>query len=83
MLADAVKDSGAVSMFPGLAETWLEQVRAQNDWKSFGKADFQRLQEQYGISWNVLQQPGVAGLECPYQNQAVRVCRIYPDARKN
>jgi hypothetical protein len=83
MLADAVKDSGAVSMFPGLAETWLEQVRAQSDWKSFGKADFQRLQEQYGVSWNVVQQPGVTGLECPYENQAVRVCRIYPDARKN
>jgi len=83
MLADAVKDSGAVSMFPGLAEKWLEQVRAQSDWKNFGKADFQRLQEQYGVSWNVLQQPGVTGLECPYENQAVRVCRIYPDARKN
>jgi hypothetical protein len=28
------------------------------------------------VSWVVVEQPGPAGLECPYQNSAVRVCRL-------
>jgi len=76
MLADAVKDSGAVSMFPTMAETWLQQVQAQSDWKKFGLRDFRRLQAEYGVSWVVVQQPGVSGLNCPYQNQVVQVCRL-------
>ena len=75
-LADSGKDSGAVSMFPPLAEEWWTQVQAQTPWKSFGLADFSRLKEKYGISWVVVQQPGIAGLECAYRNNAVRVCRL-------
>jgi hypothetical protein len=75
-LADTVKDGGVVSMFPPLAEKWWEQVQAQTPWKNFQPADFSRLREQYGVTWVVLQQPGVAGLECPYQNAVVRVCRL-------
>jgi hypothetical protein len=76
MLADALKDSGAVSMFPLMAEEWLRQVQAQSGWKKFGLQDFQRLHAEYGVNWVVVQQPGVSGLNCPYQNQAVRVCRL-------
>ena len=75
-LADGVKDNGVVSMFPALAEEWWAQVQAQTPWKSFGAEDFLRLKNAYGVSWVVLQQPGVARLDCPYQNSAVRVCRI-------
>jgi hypothetical protein len=76
MLADAVKDSGAVTMFPALAASWREQLGAQQGWKHFQGPDFHRLRQRYGVSWVVLQQPGVAGLSCPYQNQAVLVCRV-------
>ncbi len=79
MLADQVKDSGAVTMFPALAQTWLEQVSGQQGWKDFGVEDFARLHKQFGVDWVVLQQPGLAGMECPYENPALRVCRI-PDA---
>jgi len=75
-LADSVKDGGVVSMFPPVAETWWEQVQAQTPWKNFQAADFARLRETYGVNWVVLQQPGVAGLECPYQKGDVRVCRL-------
>jgi hypothetical protein len=74
-LADAVKDSGAVSMFPALAEEWSEQVHAQRNWSRFKVEDFQKLHATYGVSWVVVQQPGVAGLHCPYQNRAVLVCQ--------
>jgi hypothetical protein len=76
MLADANKDSGAVSMFPGMADEWLRQIQAQRGWKTFQLQDFRRLQSEYGVNWVVLQQPGTAGLDCPYQNEVVKVCRL-------
>jgi len=75
-LADLSKDSGAVSMFPPLAEEWWTQVQAQSPWKDFRVEDFARLKNNYGVSWVVVQQPTAAGLDCAYQNVAVRVCRI-------
>lgn len=77
-LADIGKDSGPVSMFPPLAEEWFSELQAQKDWKHFTTTDFERLRNQYGVSWVVLQQPGIASLPCPYQNSAVRVCRLQP-----
>jgi hypothetical protein len=74
-LADDTKDSGAVSMFPPLAEQWWSEVQAQTPWSSFGPADFGRLKSKYGVSWIATQQP-VAGIECPYANGVVRVCRL-------
>jgi hypothetical protein len=76
MLADAAKDSGAVTMFPALAATWLEQVTAEAHWKTFALADFLNLHQRYRVDWVVLQQPGVSGLDCPYSNSAVLVCHI-------
>jgi hypothetical protein len=76
MLADLVKDKGAASMFPPLSVKWAEQIADQKNWKQFGKEDFERLQQKYGVSWVVVEQPGPAGLECPYENSSVRVCQV-------
>jgi len=76
MLADRVKDSGAVSMFPALAQTWLEQVNDENGWSQFGVEDFRRLQGKYDIDWVVVRRPGVPGLDCPFKNSALAVCHI-------
>jgi len=75
-LADDGKDNGVVSMFPPLAEEWWAQVMAQTPWASLSARDFSRLKDTYGVSWVVVQQPGVAGLGCVYQNSAVQICRI-------
>ena len=76
MLVDAVKDSGAVTMFPPLAEEWFSQVQAQSGWAHFHEQDFQRLNAQYGVNWIVTQYPFPIGRDCPYWNLDVRVCRI-------
>ncbi len=76
MLADAAKDSGAVTMFPPMAEEWLRQVQAQQGWKNFQAPDFSRLETLYGVNWVILQQPGAGDMSCPYQNQAVLVCHL-------
>jgi hypothetical protein len=63
-------------MFPALGPDWYEEFRAQQGWRTFAAPDFERLRRDDGVTWVVLQRPGVAGLTCPYQNGAVMVCRI-------
>ncbi len=75
-LADLTKDAAVVTQVPSLAPLWLEQVQAQSGWEHFGTRDFQRLHARFGVDWLVLEQPGVLGLDCPYQNEALRVCRV-------
>jgi hypothetical protein len=76
MLADGVKDSGAVTMFPPMADEWLRQFNAQKDWKHFQLSDFERLKSEFGVTWVILQQPGVPGFVCPYENTVIRVCQM-------
>lgn len=84
MLADAVKDSGALTMFPELplAEHWEQQIQAQKGWEQFGPADFERLRRDWGVTWVMLDGPVVRGLDCPYANPTLRVCRIQSGARE-
>jgi hypothetical protein len=81
MLADDVKDSGAVTMFPALAQTWREQVDAQRGWKDFRRADFENLRERFGVNWFVLEQLQTAGMECPHAVSGLYVCRL-PESAK-
>ena len=76
VLADVNKDASVVTQVPSLAPLWLEEVEAQSGWEHFGIKDFARLHARFGVDWVVLEQPGVAGLDCPYQNRALKVCRI-------
>jgi hypothetical protein len=77
-LADAVKDAGAVTMFPELpaADHWLEQLTAERGWDHFQEKDFRRLQKAYGVTWMVSERALNLNFVCPYLNQTVRVCRI-------
>jgi hypothetical protein len=75
-LADAVKDSGAVSLFPQLAAKWKSQVDAQDGWDEFTREDFKQLATLYPVSWIVTRNPALSGLDCPYQNAELAVCRI-------
>jgi hypothetical protein len=75
-LADANKDSGAVAMFPPLAQEWWEQFQAQKDWRNFSDADFRSLKAKYGVTWVVLQSAHRTVFDCPYRNESVKVCRV-------
>ena len=76
MLADRVKDSGAVTMFPRMADDWRRQVQARAGWKSFQRVDFERLRQEFGVTWVVVEQAGGAGLTCVYGNSTLKVCRL-------
>ncbi len=69
-------DSGAVIMFPALAQDWYKQMQAQQGWKNFQAQDFRRLRQDWGVTWVVLERPAAPGLACPYENDAVMVCRV-------
>jgi len=76
VLADYVKDSGAVSLFPKLATQWQRQVNAQRGLDGFAPADFRRLVQQYPVTWILTTQPGPPGMVCPYRNSELAVCRL-------
>jgi len=84
VLADYEKDGGMACRVPRLAPRWLKEVTALNGWRNFQPADFQRLRDDYGVAWVVLsrayaQYPvsDTNDMTCPYQNQEVKVCRLY------
>ena len=81
VLADFEKDGGMAARVPRLAPRWLKEVTALNGWRNFQLADFQRLQNDFGVTWVVLSREDAlfsapAGMICPYENQDVKVCRL-------
>lgn len=77
MLADWVKDRSVTALFPHLALVWREQIRDEERWQSFQSEDFRRLKLKYGVTWVVLERPGVQGItDCLFSNDRVMVCRI-------
>ncbi len=80
VLADNLKDSGAVSLFPELADRWKDQVQAQSQMEHFHLRDFENLAKRYPVTWILTHRPDPAGLTCPYENQELAVCRIAADS---
>ena len=76
MLADAYKDSGAVTMFPRLLGDWQQQQQMLQNWHSFEAADFQHLSQISPVTWVLVERPQQSGLDCPYSNAEVAVCRV-------
>jgi hypothetical protein len=75
VLPDALKDSGAVSMFPNLAPEWSREVAATQGLNGFRSADFARLAAQYPVTWTVTTH-APAGMLCPFRKDGIAVCRL-------
>lgn len=76
VLADNVKDPGVVTKAVQLAPIWAEQVQAEKGWSHFQLADFERLKREFGVDWALVRYPATSGLDCPWHNNALAVCRI-------
>jgi hypothetical protein len=74
-LAENIKDSGAVSLFPELAGEWKAEVNAQRGWLQFRLEDFQQLAKEYPVTWIVTDHPPSHTI-CPYMSGGLVVCRI-------
>jgi hypothetical protein len=75
-LADATKDAAVATQVPRLALRWLDEVQAQRGLDHFTPADFDQLKQRFGITWVLVERPGGEGMECPYENEGLRVCRV-------
>lgn len=76
MLAEAVHDLAPAAMSPELGARWVAESKALAGWRTFTAADFQSLQQQFGVTWVVVAQPRVEGLDCPFENEAAAVCEL-------
>jgi hypothetical protein len=75
-LADAVKDTAVVTQVPDLGPVWDRQVQAQQGWKNFRLADFERLKADFGVDWVLVSNPPPEGLACRWHNGDLAVCQI-------
>jgi len=75
-LADNIKDPAVVTQVPQLAPVWARQVNAEQGWKRFQLADFERLKTEFGVGWVVVSYPQPTGLDCRWHNDALAVCHI-------
>jgi hypothetical protein len=75
VLADAIKDSGAVSLFPRLAPEWSSEVSATRNLDAFTLSDYRALSARYPVTW-IVTTHRPPGLTCPYANDAVTVCHL-------
>lgn len=76
-LADYYKDSGAVSLFPSLADSWKAMSTATTGLNNFTESDFKHLREEYPqVSWTVIRGQAPAGLECPFAQAPYTVCKM-------
>jgi hypothetical protein len=76
MLADANKDAAMATQVPELAPVWERQVAAQQGWRTFQLADFERLKTDFGVNWVLVSYPQPAGLACRWHNGSLAVCRL-------
>ena len=75
-LADAVKDAAVVTQVPELGPVWASQVAAEEGWRNFKLADFERLKTEFGVDWVLVAYPQAGGLACRWHNDALAVCQI-------
>ncbi len=75
-LADAVKDAAAVTQVPELGPEWERQVTAEEGWRSFEAADFERLKREFGVDWVLVDLRQTADLDCRWHNDSLAVCKI-------
>lgn len=78
MMADRGKDSGMALTSSQLADRWLREVSAQEAlrWPGVSAPQLHALRAEFGVTWAVLEGSEVTGLDCPYRNEQVAVCRI-------
>ena len=75
-LADAVKDAAVVTQVPELGPVWASQVTAEEGWRNFKLADFERLKRAFGVDWVLVAHPQPEGLACRWHNDSLAVCQI-------
>jgi hypothetical protein len=75
-LPDYSKDGGEASIAPELTDAWKQGQAAQQALSKTTDAERIAALRPLGVSWVVLQAQATTDLDCPYENAAVKVCRL-------
>ena len=76
VLPDYSKDGGEASITPDLANEWVEGQAAQSSLGVNSDSIRGATLKPLGVDWVVLSRDSTTAWTCPYQNKAVKVCRI-------
>ncbi len=75
-LPDYSKDGGEAAITPWLAGAWNAGQSAQEGLETASDAERLRRLRPFGVTWVVLEARSSTGFSCPYDNGAVKVCRL-------
>jgi hypothetical protein len=75
-LADYSKDGGAAAAFPQIADAWMREQAAVTGLSKASDAERRVRVEGFGVGWVVLKRGARTGMDCPYGNGLVKVCRM-------
>jgi hypothetical protein len=75
-LPDYSKDGGEASITPSLTEAWVTGQHAQTGLDAAADVDRLGRLKPLAVTWVVLKAPSVTSWDCPYRNEAVKVCRL-------
>jgi len=78
VLPDFSKDGGEAAITPHLAKEWGKGFTAQVDLDQQTAPQLRARLAPYGVDWLVLRSDSPATLNCPYENEMVKVCRLQP-----
>jgi hypothetical protein len=75
-LPDYSKDGGETSIAPELTDAWKQGQAAQQHLSDVSDAARTTAVTPLGVSWMVLKAGATTSLNCPFDNAAVKVCRL-------
>jgi hypothetical protein len=75
-LPDFSKDGGEAAITPRLAQQWARGVEGQLNLIGEDDATRRAQLQPFGVNWLVLLRSAKTSLPCPYENGAVKVCRL-------
>lgn len=76
-LADRSKDGGAAAVFRQLADRWMTEQSATTDLNKIDDTERLRRLTPFKVDWVVLNAGTPTGMQCPFTDEAVKVCRLH------
>ncbi len=78
VLPDFSKDGGEAAISPRLAEEWVSGFTAQLNLDQQTASQLREHLEPFGVDWVILRADSPAELNCPYDNNLLKVCKLRP-----
>lgn len=75
-MPDDAKDGGIASIAPSLTREWIDGEAAQTGLDHGVNATTVKTLQSFSVSWIVLPAHANADFACPFENDAVKVCRL-------